>query len=176
MVSRKSCCCCWAIYGKYYMATTCKKRRCQQDCIWKQKHTCEVSLSLGTLDLAVQSVAQHEREATPDDLHSPHQHTQQCCFQMQDLHPPATGRQERLRWLCSMQSSLSTHMRHKTLCLYNSDVNQQPRPSHMHVYSTGSSTHNFTAGVLSSMSKDNHGSQTVLLSTVSALLYDQISE
>lgn len=35
------------------------------------KHTCEVSLGLSTLNLAVQSVAQHEREATSDDLHSP---------------------------------------------------------------------------------------------------------
>ncbi len=45
------------------------------------KHTCEVSLGLSTLNLAVQSVAQHEREATSDNLHSPRQHTQQCCLE-----------------------------------------------------------------------------------------------
>ncbi len=55
------------------------------------KHTCEVGLSLSALNLAVQPVAQHEREATSDDLRSSHQNSQQRCSWQQDLHPP-TGR------------------------------------------------------------------------------------
>jgi len=54
------------------------------------KHTCEVSLSLSTLNLAVQSVAQHEREATSDDLQYHIKTLSNAALKARKLHSPAT--------------------------------------------------------------------------------------